>query len=64
MFGTPGQDGPEQLFELLGRCTGLRELARSHGVTLANDPDSLAILDCHLDAWGTRPPKQLSAQVG
>jgi len=56
VFGTPGSDGGEQLFELLARCTRLRDLAISHGMTLVDDPDSLAVLDRHLDAWNTQPP--------
>lgn len=27
-----------------------------HGVTLADDPDSIAVLDRHLDLWETQPP--------
>ena len=56
VFGTVGSDGPEQLSELVGRCTRLRERARSQGVTLANDAESLTVLDRQLHAWLTRSP--------
>ncbi len=56
MFGTPGPDGPQQLFEVLSRCTRLRDLANNHGVTLADDPDSLAVLERSLAEWNTHPP--------
>lgn len=57
VFGTSqGAEGAERLSELLARCAKLRELATSHGVTLADDPDSLAVLDRHLDQWSTQLP--------
>ena len=56
VFGTPGADDSERLFQLMSRCARLRELASGQGLTLADDPDSLAVLDRHLDAWNTEPP--------
>lgn len=66
VFGTPGSGGPEQFFELLARCTRLRAWASSHGVTLADDPVSLPVLDRHLDAWNAQPPTHpfLEPEIG
>lgn len=66
VFGTPGSGGPEQFFELLARCTRLRAWASGHGVTLADDPVSLPVLDRHLDAWNAQPPTHpfLEPEIG
>lgn len=55
VFGSPGFDEPDRLNKSLADCAALRSLASDHGVALDDEPDSLQVLDGHLQGWRTQP---------
>lgn len=68
VYGSPGFGGSDSLQELLMRCERLRQWSSDHGLTLDDEPDSLALLDLRLDSWNADPSHHgkvdLSNEVG
>ncbi|MHB8380701.1 MAG: DUF6278 family protein [Acidimicrobiales bacterium] len=68
VYGSPGFNSPDRLAELLHSCERLRTWSREHGITLNDDPESLALLDQRLDSWNSDPSHHgkvdLSNEVG
>jgi hypothetical protein len=51
VYGSASADDPDVLATLMSRCELLRVWSLEHGVQLDDDPESLALVDGHLDAW-------------
>jgi Family of unknown function (DUF6278) len=54
-YSAKGGADPRVLAGLLARCEQLRSFALAQGLHLADDPESLSLLDQRLDQWSADP---------